>query len=621
MFVFVCAVAWALPSTGVSNLQTTPGVTTNTSGSSLSIIAPNKSILVWQNFGGSTDTIAFGDTVNYALPSANSSVLNIVSGNTRTTIDGTLTSNGNVYVLNPNGILVGGGARIDVNSLYLSTSDNAAFAGFYFQNNGKLQSQDSAVIANGTTTITSGAIIAVTDNISLVSRNVDIGAVISQGNFNITGDGNVIVGSTGTTYVTGNVNITNPTGVTTLGAAGSTFIASNNLIVNSTTGTITNSNTSNLNARNFSVNAGTGDVTIGRVGSSNVSVAGNNINVAITAGGAATFAGTGNGAVTVTSPGALSVTTLKNVGTGATNVIAGGAITLGNVHIDSSGVTSFNGSSVTDSQSNVFVYGATSFTATGGGDIAITKAGHSFGPVSISTTGNAVVTESAALNLNVVTAAKLTAQSGDYIFQTPTTGILNVANANAAGAGNVTLNTNNNAIGTLAASGNNVTIANTGALVLGNVTAGGNLTVASTSTITQAIDTKVSSLGNTSFTGTGLTLANSSNQFGPLSIDVTAAGIASVAEHTTLNLVSLRAATVTLKSNENIITTGTANILADNYSVIATLTFEPAANFRATNSVTVLAGGNVDLSLLSISTNLNNKTPSVIATGYKAPTP
>ena len=217
--------------------------------------------------------------------------------------------------------------------------------------------------------------------------------------------------------------------------------------------------------------------------------------------------------------------------------------------------------------------------------------------------------------------AKLTAQSGDYIFQTPTTGILNVANANAAGAGNVTLNTNNNAIGTLAASGNNVTIANTGALVLGNVTAGGNLTVASTSTITQAIDTKVSSLGNTSFTGTGLTLANSSNQFGPLSIDVTAAGTASVAEHTTLNLASLRAATVTLKSNENIITTGTANILADNYSVIATLTFEPAANFRATNSVTVLAGGNVDLSLLSISTNLNNKTPSVIATGYKAPTP
>jgi len=621
MFVFVCAVAWALPSTGVSNLQTTPGVTTNTNGNSLSIIAPNKSILVWQNFGSGTDTIAFGDTVNYALPSTNSSVLNIVSGNIRTTIDGTLTSNGNVYVLNPNGILVGGGARIDVNSLYLSTSDNTALAGFYFQNNGKLQSQDSAVIANGNTTITGGAIIAVTDNISIVSRNVDIGAVISQGNFNVTGDGNVIIGSAGTTYVTGNVNITNPTGVTTLGAAGSTFIASNNLVVNSTTGTITNSNTSNLNARNFSVNAGTGDVTIGRVGSSNVSVAGNNINVAITSGGAATFAGVGNGVVTVTAPGALSVATLKNIGTGTTSVIAGGAITLGNVHVDSSGVTSFNGSSVTDSQSNVFVYGATSFTATGGGDIAITKAGHSFGPVSISTTGNAVVTESAALNLNVVTAAKLTAQSGEYIFQTPTTGLLTAANTNVTGIGNVTLNTNNNAIGTLAASGNNVTIANTGALVLGNVTAGGNLTVASTSTIAQAIDTKVSSFGNTSFTGTGLTLANTSNQFGPLSIDVTAAGIASVAEQTTLNLASLRAATVTLKSNESIITTGTASILADNYSIITALTFEPAVNFKATNSVTVLAGGNVDLSLLSISTNLNNKTPSVIATGYKAPAP
>jgi len=69
------------------------------------------------------------------------------------------------------------------------------------------------------------------------------------------------------------------------------------------------------------------------------------------------------------------------------------------------------------------------------------------------------------------------------------------------------------------------------------------------------------------------------------------------------------------------ITTGTANVLSDNYSVIAGKDFAPGANFKITNSLNVLAGGVADLSLLNVTTNLNNKSPSIIATSYKAPTP
>ncbi|MBU6178046.1 MAG: filamentous hemagglutinin N-terminal domain-containing protein, partial [Verrucomicrobia bacterium] len=53
----------------------------------------------------------------------NSAVLNRVTGGDPTAIHGALRANGNVFVINPNGILVGPGGTIDVNGLLLSTLD------------------------------------------------------------------------------------------------------------------------------------------------------------------------------------------------------------------------------------------------------------------------------------------------------------------------------------------------------------------------------------------------------------------------------------------------------------------------------------------------------------------
>ena len=636
LFVFAAVVAWALPGTGAANLQTTTGVTTSVLGSELTVTAPNKAVLTWQAFGSGTDTIGAADTLNFVLPNSSSSVLNIVAGGASTTIDGYLHSNGHVFVLNPQGILVGGGARIETQKLTLSTTDNAAFASFYFQQNGKLPSQDGLVAPAGSVSVNGGAIFAVTENITIAAKNVTINGAVSQAPISINADGNVNVGAMALTYVKGNLEVSNPTGTTVLGSAGNNLIVTENITVTGGTGSVFNAvAAANTQAKTLTVVGGT--ITADRVNAPVVNATGTNVTVAAGFNVPAPAVNViGNGTVNVTSPGSLTAN-VTNTGNGATTINSTGALTLGKTQLEGTGGGSFTGSSVNDTSARVFVYGPASFNATNG-NVMVNRGNHSFGPVSVTATGEAVVVEDAALNLNVVNAAKLNARSSDYVFQTPTTGVINSADNTITAAGNITIGAANNVAGsytlngkditlsnagaaTVAAVGNNVTVSSGGAVNFGNVTAGGNLTVTSSSTIGQASDTKVTSTGSTSFTGTGLTLANAGNQFGAISADVTAAGTVSLNEDSTLNLASLRAATATLRSLESVITTGTANVLSDNYSVIAGKDFAPGANFKITNSLNVLAGGVADLSLLNVTTNLNNKSPSIIATSYKAPTP
>lgn len=626
--------AWALPSTGATNLQTTAGVTTSVLGSELTVTAPNKAVLTWQAFGSGTDTIGAADTLNYVLPSSTSSVLNIVAGSASTTIDGYLTSNGNVFVLNPHGVLIGGGARIEVNKLALSTSDNPAFASYYFQQNGKLPSQDGLVAAAGSASINSGAIFAVTENITIAAKNVTINGLVSQAPISISADGNVNVGAMGLTYIKGNLDVANPSGTTVLGSAGNNLIVTENITATGgTTGTFSSVAAANIQTKALTVTAGT--VNADRVNTSVVNATGNNVTVAAGLNSINPVVNvTANGTVNVTSPGSLTAN-VTNTGNGATSVNSVGALTLGRVQVEGSSGASFAGSSVSDNGARLFVYGPASFTGT---NVTVNKGNHSFGPVSVTATGDAVVVEDAALNLNIINAAKFNARSSDYVFQTPTTGVINSADNTITAAGNITLGVATNAAGaytltgkdvtlantgavTFAATGNNVALTSTGAVTLKNVTADGTLSVNTTDAITQAADTKASSTGATGFVGNALTLANAGNQFGAVSVDVTATGSASIAEESTLNLVALRAANATLKSLASVITTGTTAVAADTVSVVAGADFIPGANFRATNPLAVVASGKADLSLLSLATNLNAKAPTVVAANYVAPIP
>ncbi|MCL1856869.1 MAG: filamentous hemagglutinin N-terminal domain-containing protein, partial [Kiritimatiellaeota bacterium] len=77
-----------------------------------------KAIINWDSFG-----IGGGETVQFVQPGANAAILNRVTGPYSSDIFGTLLANGNVYLINPNGILFGAGARINVGGLVASTFD------------------------------------------------------------------------------------------------------------------------------------------------------------------------------------------------------------------------------------------------------------------------------------------------------------------------------------------------------------------------------------------------------------------------------------------------------------------------------------------------------------------
>jgi len=78
----------------------------------------NRAIINWDTFG-----IGAHETVQFVQPGANAAILNRVTGRYSSEIFGSLLANGNVYLVNPNGILFGAGSRINVGGLVASTFD------------------------------------------------------------------------------------------------------------------------------------------------------------------------------------------------------------------------------------------------------------------------------------------------------------------------------------------------------------------------------------------------------------------------------------------------------------------------------------------------------------------
>src|SRR3954462_7127259 len=111
----------------------------------------NKAILQWDGF-----SIGSNAWVNFSQPSASAVALNRVTGTNPSEIFGRLTSNGQVFLTNPNGVLFAPGASVDVGGLFattLSIADKDFLAGRYnFYNAGGAGSvinQGNIVTANG----------------------------------------------------------------------------------------------------------------------------------------------------------------------------------------------------------------------------------------------------------------------------------------------------------------------------------------------------------------------------------------------------------------------------------------------------------------------------------------
>lgn len=88
----------------------------NQDGKIFTITNTPGAIINWQDF-----FINAGETTRFVQESANSTVLNRVTGQNPSQILGTLQSNGRVFLINPNGVLFGKGAQVDVNGLTVSS--------------------------------------------------------------------------------------------------------------------------------------------------------------------------------------------------------------------------------------------------------------------------------------------------------------------------------------------------------------------------------------------------------------------------------------------------------------------------------------------------------------------
>src|SRR3954468_14853217 len=122
------AVASAFFSADVA-AQTTPGALPAggqvASGSATLTYSPNKlqidqgtnkAILQWDSF-----SIGSSAWVNFSQPSPSSVALNRVTGNNPSEIFGRLSSNGQVFLTNPNGVLFAPSASVDVGGLFATT--------------------------------------------------------------------------------------------------------------------------------------------------------------------------------------------------------------------------------------------------------------------------------------------------------------------------------------------------------------------------------------------------------------------------------------------------------------------------------------------------------------------
>ena len=171
--------AWANPTGGVV-VHGAANITNPTANIlNINTLSP-KTIINWGSF-----SISVGELTRFVQPSALSAVLNRVVGGDPSAILGSLQSNGRVFLLNPNGIMFGAGAQINVAGLVAST----------------LNLSDADFLA-GRMNFTNG---------------ITAGSVVNQGAINASGGPVYLVGNS----VTNNGLITNPHGEVVLAAGNS----------------------------------------------------------------------------------------------------------------------------------------------------------------------------------------------------------------------------------------------------------------------------------------------------------------------------------------------------------------------------------------------------------------
>ena len=110
----------------------------------------------WNSF-----SIGAENTVTFKQPSATSTALNRVTGTQTSAIHGKMTANGRVFLLNPNGVMFGAGAQVNVGSLVTSTLGLSKTETSKSDSQHRFEGDSAAAIANaGQITTKDGGTIA-----------------------------------------------------------------------------------------------------------------------------------------------------------------------------------------------------------------------------------------------------------------------------------------------------------------------------------------------------------------------------------------------------------------------------------------------------------------------------
>ncbi|KWF95505.1 GLUG motif-containing protein [Burkholderia cepacia] len=180
--------AYALP-TGGAVASGKADIATSADGKTMSINQhTDKLITNWQDF-----SVAGGERVSFQQPDVKSIALNRVIGTNGSQIHGQIDANGKVFVVNPNGVVFGAGAQVNVGGLVASTkniSDADFLAGNYRFSGTSGQSVENAgtiEAAKGGSVALLGARVSNTGVIRAKAGRVALGA----GNaFTVNFDGN-----------------------------------------------------------------------------------------------------------------------------------------------------------------------------------------------------------------------------------------------------------------------------------------------------------------------------------------------------------------------------------------------------------------------------------------------
>lgn len=141
-------------SAGPSGGTVSAGAATITQAAAQTTIkqSSDKAVINWGNF-----SIGSGSSVRFVQPSASSIALNRVTGTQASVIQGALQANGQVWVLNPNGVLIAPGGQVAAGSFLATTrslTDQQFMAGNYAFTDGgvagaSVVNQGSIIVAEG----------------------------------------------------------------------------------------------------------------------------------------------------------------------------------------------------------------------------------------------------------------------------------------------------------------------------------------------------------------------------------------------------------------------------------------------------------------------------------------